>query len=186
MIGIDDRVFQRIAPRVPLPGRIELGQPLRMERLGVEREAERDSYTAAPGRAMDDPRSAAEKVGRLDLSQLDEESINNVRVAARAFIRGNSELVTSYRPMVERVIGQITLPIWPILKVTVAAGSVLEFGPGVNVLVAYELEIEQGGIVRSRGHLTINCTKMRKPGRVRPIVVRPPGGGVFRPIFRDA
>lgn len=185
MVGIDDRVFQRNPSKAPLPGRIDLGQPLGVGRLGVA-EAEGNFYTAAPGLAMDDPRAAAETVGGMDLSRLDDESVNNIRVAARAYVRGNSQLVASYRPIVERAIGQITLPIWPLLKVTVAAGSVLQFGPGVNVLVAWEVEIQEGGRIRSQGHLTVNCTRMRKPGRA--VVVRPDIGftGGFRPIFRDA
>lgn len=120
---------------------------------------------------------------KLDLRRLDDEALSNVRVAARAFVRGNSELVTSYRAIVERTLGTIQLPIWALLSVKVASGSVLEFGPGVNVLLAFEVEIESGGLIRSRGHLTVNCTNLRKPGRS--ILASRVIAGSFRPIFTD-
>jgi hypothetical protein len=118
----------------------------------------------------------------MNLNALDAEGIENVRLAAAAFVRGNSALVSSYKPLIEATIGAITIPVFALLTVTVASGSVLEFGPGVNVLVAYELEIEAGGIVRSRGHLTVNCTRVRKPSLG---VFRPGVGSLtgFRPIF---
>jgi hypothetical protein len=71
-------------------------------------------------------------------------------------------------------------------SITVAAGSVLQFGPGVNALVAYEIEIEDGGVIRSQGHLTISCTKMTKP-RKRPGLTTAGNLtiGTFRPIFSE-
>jgi hypothetical protein len=189
MVGIDDRVLRNVAPRVTLPGAIELGgrRPTGIAgAIGAIRDPESRGYTAAPGLAMDDPGQAA-ALSDADLNALDDESINNIRIAARAYVRGNSQLVASYRPLVERVVGQVTIPIWAILNVTVASGSVLEFGPGVNVLVAHKVTIESGGRIRSRGHLTVNCTSITKPGRIiaRPLNPNLIGGAVFRPIFSE-
>jgi hypothetical protein len=185
MVGIDDRVLRNVSSGVRLPGRIEVGRRTPVGTIGAVRDAESRGYAAAPGFAMDDAEPGRATISDAALNALDDEAIANVRIAARAFVRGNSQLVASYRPLVERVVGMVTIPVWAILTVTVASGSVLEFGPGVNVLVAHEVIIEAGGRIRSRGHLTVNCTKMRKPGKV---VVRPTATtlvGAFRPIFSE-
>jgi hypothetical protein len=183
MVGVDDSVLRAISPRVILPGPIDVGRrtPVGTASLGAVRDSESRRRMAGLGLA-DDPGTVSD----ADLNTLDDEAITNVRLAARAYVRGNSQLVASYKSLVERVVGLVTIPVWAIVNVTVASGSVLEFGPGVNVLVAHEVTVESGGRIRSRGHLTVNCTKLRKPGRV---VTRPLNpflsGTVFRPIFGE-
>lgn len=183
MVGIQDKVFKTIAPRVTLPTRIELNPRITKEAVGNVRDAPRSSsYTAAPGHGLDDPASAAGALGDVDLSSLDDEAVDNIRVAARAYVRGNSAMVASYKPIVEATIGRVTIPVWPLLTIRVASGSVLELGPGVHALVAYQVIVEQGGMIRSRGHLTINCTKLSKPGK---IVINKNPIGIFKPIFSE-
>ena len=184
MIGIDDRIAKSISPKVSLPGRIEIGRSSISAGGRAERDVGAGSYLASPGLAVGDPAAAATKLNQFDLASMDSETLKNVRVATKAFVRGNSELVASYKPIISQVIGSITIPIWPILKVTVASGAVLEFGPGVNVLVAYEVEIEPGGVVRSFGHLTINCTQLTRP-RFRVTTTTTTTRGPFRAIFSD-
>jgi hypothetical protein len=190
MVGIDNRIAKTAASRVALPGRIDLGRTARTATLGRtfsdssgrQQEPQRGYYSAAPGLPMHDPASPAAKISQADLASMDSESLTNVRIAAKAFVRGNSEVVASYRPVIEAAIGVVIIPIWAVLKVTVASGSVLEFGPGVNVLVAYEIEIEPGGIVRSHGHLTINCTKLTKTSSMI-AKLKTPFVGAFKPMF---
>jgi len=167
MIGVNDRLFERIPPDVPLPQPFELAPGGGLPRL-----------TAAVGL----PRAAApraEGVRRIDIDALEPQQLDNVRTAARAFLRGNSELVASFKPIIEHTIGTVELPVWPLLYVRVADGSTLEFGPGINVLVAYDIEIEGNGRIVSKGHLTVNATKLRKTGAV---VIGP--GPVVQPVVR--
>ena len=185
MIGIDDRVFANVGSRVPLPGRIEVGRTSAGRLPARPRDAgQGGAFSASPGMAARD--YSDDDVASMDLRTLDDEAITNVRLAARAFVRGNSSLVTSYLPVIQRAVGTITIPVFVPLRVRVPAGTVLEFGTGINVLVAYEVEIENGGTIRSRGHLTISCTKLRRPGGG---VIGPLAGGVltgtFKPIFSE-
>jgi hypothetical protein len=185
MVGVDDPVFRNVSSKTTLPGTIALGSRASLGRFSVMRDTGAGAFEASPGMAMDDATGAREVSNDL-LRQLDDDDLNNVRLAARAYVRGDSKLVTSYSPLFSRAIGTITIPVWPMLSVTVASGSVLHFGPGVHALVAYQVTIEDGGRIVSQGHLTVNCTRFRKPGRVRPGLVV--GGSLtteFRPIFSE-
>jgi len=187
MVGIEDRVFKNVAPSVALPGRIELGSRLRAGSITSSGDSpQRRSFTAAPGHTMDDPEGASAVLEDADLASLDTEAIENIRLAARAFVRGNSATVSSFRPLIEATVGRVTIPVFALKTVVVENGSVLEFGPGVNALVAYEVQIEQGGVIRSRGHLTVSCTKLVRPGRS---VIRGISAtnltAAFRPIFSE-
>jgi hypothetical protein len=191
MVGIEDRVARNRAGRMTIPDRIELGIRPGAGAIGAITEApKRQPFVAAPGRMAD-----AEPGGRdLDpqtLSQLNSDDVENIRRAAYSFVRGNSELVSGYRPLIEAALGTITIPVFALLNVTVEAGSVLEFGPGVHALVAHQITIEFGGMIRTRRHLTINCTKMSRPSR--PFLHATLATGVtvgslarsFRPIFSE-
>ncbi|GEM_PF-1372124 len=182
MIGIEDRVAQNFSATRALPGAISLGMRVAGRTMGLG-DAGAPSFHASPGMAMDSVAQTS-TVAPEHLNQLDDDDLNNVRLAARAFVRGDSKLVASYSPLFTSVIGQITIPIWAMLTVTVHSGATLSFGPGVNTLVAYQVIIENGGRILSHGHLTVNCTKLVRPsgGAIRPTLV----GGLttaFRPIF---
>jgi len=182
MVGIEDGVFRNVASRVTLPGPVSVGRRVTPSGFSVMRDADPKSFEAAPGLELDDPQAAANRLSDEDLRSLDYDAVNNIRLAAKAFVRGDSRLVSSFRPVIERVIGEVIIPVWPLVSVTVPSGSVLEFGSGVNVLLAYEVIIEEGGIIRSQGHLTVNCTKVRRPGQsVRPVLTN--RTGTFRPVF---
>lgn len=185
-VGVEDSIGQRLTPR--LPGRIDLGgrTPAVGGRPVGDVQARR--FQASPGMMMDEGYSGS--LSDDDLRMLDADDVNNVRLAARAFVRGDARLVSSFKPIFPGVIGKITIPIWPVLSIHVAGGSVLEFGTGVHALVAYEITIEDGGRIVSRGHLTVNCTKMQQGGLRRFLgpLVRTEIGGVahgFRPIFSE-
>jgi hypothetical protein len=183
MVGVDNNVFRNVSPRITLPGSVVIGN-----KINTIRSSSRPAFQAASGKVMDDAQQAAfDTISDAEIAALDGESVNNIRLAARAFVRGNSELVSSFKPVLEKVLGMITIPVWSFVTVRVARGSVLEFGPGVNALVAYEVIIEDGGTIRSRGHLTVNCTKLRKPGgginpAIGPLTTTL---GTFRPIFSE-
>lgn len=182
MVGLDDRVAKTLSSQVKLPSRITVSPAGGANPITVSRDAGQ-AFVASPGL------SDGEAPGQFDpgaLAQLDSEAVENIRLAARAYVRGNSTLVSSYRPLIEATLGQIIIPVFALPSIKVAAGSVLQFGPGVNALVAYEIEIEDGGVIRSQGHLTISCTKMTKP-RKRPILTTAGNLtiGTFRPIFSE-
>lgn len=154
-IGIPDVVFERIGrlPRVALPttGRLPHAPPSPIE-------------TESPGNVRITGRPhGRESAKHVDLSQLESTDFDNIRAAARAYVRGNSTVVSAFKPIIESHFEIFQVAIWPFLRVKVPRGSVLEYGPGAHVLVAHEVEIEEGGIIRSRGHLTVNCTVMKKP-----------------------
>lgn len=168
MVGVDDRVFATRPTNVALPGRIDLASKIAAGTTNTAALRATPAATqmrAAAGMMMDADTAKSMVVGDEELRMLDADDVNNVRVAARAFVRGDSKMVTSYAPLFEKVIGRITIPVWPILSIHVASGSVLQFGTGVHALVAYQITIEEGGKIVSRGHLTVSCTKMNKPGR---------------------
>jgi len=164
MIGVDDRLFETVPQRSAMPDRMAL------DLRGV-------TVVAAPGlRPHTD--DMATRIGRdFDLEGLDSGELDNVRLAARAYLRGNSKALSSFKPIIERAIGRVDLPVWPVLNVTVADGSTLEFGPGVNVLAAHEVTIEGSGRIVSRGHLTVNATILRRTRQ--PFFT----GGIHEPVF---
>jgi hypothetical protein len=182
MVGVDDRVFRNIAPGTALPGRVALGTRPVAGRATVARDVDTRQFKAGPGLPLDDATGVPDVSDDL-LRQMDDDDVNNVRLAARSFVRGDTRLVASFSPLFPRVIGTVIVPVWPLLSVTVASGSVLEFGPGVHALVAYQVTVEEGGRIVSRGHLTVNCTVFRKPGRSRPFTTVGALTGGFRPIF---
>lgn len=85
-----------------------------------------------------------------------------IRAHARAYLYGDSSLVASAKPSLLKHFDVFMLPAWLFQKVKVSSGSVLLFGPGANVLLAQELEIEEGGQVVSLGPLTIRVATLRK------------------------
>jgi hypothetical protein len=172
MIGVDDRIFQRMPQKGPLPRRIDL--PLGE---GAQRRVAGPGLAVA---AMPQPEAIPPSI---DFEKLTSADLDNIRIAARAYLRGNSALVASFKSILETIIGIVIVPVWPVLFVKVSSGSTLEFGPGVNVLVAYDIEIEDGGKIVSHGHLTVSCTKLRKV--LRRVVIKPHTGVLAKKtIFR--
>jgi len=85
-----------------------------------------------------------------------------IRAHARAYLYGDSSLVANARPSLMKHFDIFIVPVWHFLKVKVSSGSVLLFGPGANVLLAQELEIEEGGQIVSLGPLTVRVATLRK------------------------
>ncbi|MGB9604243.1 MAG: hypothetical protein ACP5U2_15890 [Bryobacteraceae bacterium] len=88
--------------------------------------------------------------------------LDAVRPHARAYLYGDSALVAHAKPVVQTRFEVFLVPVWNFLRVKVSSGSVLLFGPGANVLLAAELEIEEGGRIVSLGPLTIRVATLRK------------------------
>ena len=147
-IGVPDRIFDR---RV-LPSRMPISRFPLPSMLRAQPELLRGIEAG----------SMAEILRRIDPARLTSEDRDNVLQAARAYVRGDSRLVATYEPLVEAVISVFRIPIWIFVTVKVQAGSVLEFGPGANVLAAWRVIIEEGGTIRSHGSLTLNCTHLEK------------------------
>ena len=104
----------------------------------------------------------------VSVEDLSSDDLALVRDAARASLRGDFRQAAPFADLISLVFPVVQVPVWPILRVTVKSGSVLEFGPGQNVLLAYSVTIEQGGIIRSYGNLNVSATLLQKsaPERV--------------------
>jgi hypothetical protein len=96
----------------------------------------------------------------------------SIRSYARSYLFGDSRLVAEAKPVLEDYYGVIEIGVWLFPNIKISSGSVLSFGPGSNVLLANELEIEEGGRIISYGSLTVNVTTLRKtnPRFVFPLV----------------
>jgi hypothetical protein len=154
-VGVPDRVFDNVPPIVELP-------PQRLSAVARE---------LRPSRRIDRVRDVARAPGTVPEQPLSSEDLASVRVAARAFLRGDSRRVAHFKDLIERVFPVVEISVWPFLNVVVKSGSVLEFGPGQNTLVAHTLTIEEGGRIRSYGNLDVSATILRRdvPPVVHPI-----------------
>ncbi len=94
----------------------------------------------------------------LDLDKLRSTELDAIRQVARAYVRGDSRKVKAYKLFLEQIYQIFEFPLWIFRTVIVRSGSVLEFGPGNNLLCAWRVQIEEGGIIRSEGSLTVNAT----------------------------
>ena len=99
--------------------------------------------------------------------------LDNIRTAAVSFIWGNSTAASEFKSTIEATFQNIQVAVWPVLTITVSAGSVLEIGAGPHVLCAWKIIIQQGGQVRGVGtNLNVQCTILQK----QLVVVRSPIG----------
>lgn len=149
-IGVPDSVFENRADPVTPPARLSFS--------GVDMRRSNIEIPLA---------DALQKIKRKDLSS---EQILNIRTAARAYLRGDSRKLQDFKPWIEKVYPTIDVVVWPLLEIVVKSGSVLEFGPGPHVLVAYSLTVEEGGVVRSYGHLKIDVTVFKKQSNLTGVV----------------
>lgn len=88
--------------------------------------------------------------------------LDAVRAHARAYLYGDSTQIVRAKPLLEGAFKYFNVFVFAFLKIKVSSGSVLFLGPGPNVLLASELEIEEGGQVISVGPLTVRVGILRK------------------------
>lgn len=93
---------------------------------------------------------------------LTSENLTHIRDVARAYLRGDSRKLSEYKGWIKSIFPIVSVSFWPFFNITVKSGSVLEFGPGPNVLIACSITIEEGGLVRSYGDLKVDATILRK------------------------
>lgn len=108
---------------------------------------------------------------RLDHRLLRHEELQELKSAAHAYIRGEQRMVGAYKSLLEAFYGDFQVAGWFFTTITVESGAVLELGRGANVLSAYKVVVEQGGTIRSKGTLTVDCTILSSPPtgiRIRP------------------
>lgn len=141
-IGTPDVLSERASNIVDIP------QPLRFPDLTLRR-----------GEVELPPEDAA---ARLSVEDLSSHHLAEIRKAAKGYIDGDSRRFRDFKPWIEKVFPIINVNIWPFLNVTVKSGSVLEFGPGAHVLSAFNLTIEDGGLIRSHGFLKVDAVIMQK------------------------
>jgi hypothetical protein len=107
-------------------------------------------------------KAAAAALAAFDRGKLSSSQLDVLRGAAEAYVRGDSRLVASYRPILTQFIPRFEIPAWLFKVIRVRSGAVLEFGPGYHVLTAWKIIIEQGGTIRSRGSLNVDCTILER------------------------
>lgn len=108
---------------------------------------------------------------RFDPRLLRHEELQELKSAAQAYVRGEQRMVGAYKSLLEAFYGDFQVAGWFFTTVVVESGAVLEFGKGANVLSAYKVVVEQGGTIRSKGTLTVDCTVLSSPSTG--ITVRP-------------
>jgi hypothetical protein len=144
-IGIPDTLFQagklsRATIKLPTAVAPEIEAPV-AERLAV-----------APVAGVDVARAA-----------LPAAELANTRVAANAYLFGDSALVAGYKTAVEKLFPNFQIIFWPFLTITVNPGSILTIGPGQNVLFAWKIVIHEGGVVYApHGNLKVDSVILQK------------------------
>lgn len=164
-VGLDDRVARSHARHVCIPplrehqpsGRVQAGGDPEQERMQAQRAlragAEQQDRTSLESRAA----------GTVSRKRMEA-----VQLAARTYVRGDSKAVPAgYKEVVEAVFKEFLIPIWAFSRIVVENGSVLQLGPGSNVLAAWEVEVQGSGTIRSKGHLKVDCTNLRHTSLLR-------------------
>jgi hypothetical protein len=142
-IGVHDDVFEKVDPFVDVQrSKVRTAQATFRSSEAPPADAARDMARSAQVR---DPALAHE--------------------VARAYLFGDSRPLKQLKPWLSTMFPSISIPVWAFLDILVKSGSVLEFGPGPNVLVARSVTIEPGGKIRSHGHLKVDVTTIEKPSR---------------------
>lgn len=162
-VGVDDRVAQRYARPVclpPLNERESTGRGYAGGDRAKERLARQKAVLEADTKAQTSEQEA--KLASRATRGVSRQHLEAVQQAARAYVRGYSKLVQpEYKQAVELVFGEFLIPVWAFNRIVVENGSVLQLGPGSNVLTAWEVEIQGSGTIRSKGHLKVDCTNLR-------------------------
>ena len=154
-IGVPDRVFDEIEPLAEAPklSRLRLLQPdAPAYKAMAMRSTPADAVEAAEGRAHDEPELA--------------------RDLARAYIYGDSRKLKKHASWLSKKFPAVDIAVWPMFNIVVKSGSVLEFGPGPNVVVASSVTIEAGGKIRALGSLKIDATLLQRTLPLR-VVLNP-------------
>lgn len=178
-IGVPDSTFDHADAVVELPAARREGVLSRFagpRAAVIERGVSRRLTVGPGGAGPAEARAVGAPPAAELVASMSSEDLSEVRAAARAYLRGDSRRLAGYKPVIEAVFPVVEIPLWPFLNITVKSGSVLEFGPGPHALVAHTLTIEEGGVVRSYGDLTVSATILR---RTRPSVVFPLDASMF-------
>lgn len=154
-IGVPDRVFDDIEPLAEAPKLFKLRQ-LQPDAAAYKAMAMR----SAPAEAADATASRANEDPEL------------ARDLARAYIYGDSRKLKKHAPWLSKKFPAIDIAVWPMFNIVVKSGSVLEFGPGPNVVVAGSVTIEAGGKIRALGSLKIDATLLQRTLPLR-VVLNP-------------
>lgn len=147
-IGVHDDVFEKVDPFVDVQrSKVRMAQATSRPNDTLPSVAVRDIGQSANVR---DPALALE--------------------VARAYLFGDSRPLRQLKPWLSTMFPSISVAVWAFRDIRVKSGSVLEFGPGPNVLVARSVTIEPGGRIRSHGHLKVDVTTMEKVSRFASVV----------------
>ncbi len=143
-IGVPDGIFDQIDP---------FAEPPRREAMRAIRE---------PVSVLHDAESARASTTACKHDVEETYSPILARDVARAYLYGDSRKLQRLKPWLSERFPSVEIALWPFLEIIVKSGSVLEFGPGPNVLVARRVTIEKGGVIRTHGHLKIDVTILER------------------------
>jgi hypothetical protein len=173
-IGTPDRVFDELDPFVDGPKAARIRQ-LQAE-VAVDRPELRQLRTDASAERREQltravrPEPATTQAGLEGRRRLADDP-QVAREVARAFLFGDARNLQSLAGWLGTQFPSIDVAVWPFMNVTIKSGSVLEFGPGPNVLIAWNLTIETGGKLRSHGHLKVDATRMQKSSPLKFVAI---------------
>ncbi len=88
---------------------------------------------------------------------------DSLSAMTRSYIYGNAKRLAEWEQVLSFVLTDWCIPFWAFNQIIVEAGSVLELGPGTNILSADELIIEHDGTVRAYGALALNVGTLKRP-----------------------
>lgn len=105
----------------------------------------------------DKKKSFSDNIGALLSDKLED-----IGSLAKAYIYGESDLYTAWRPLLDWHFQDFKLPVWLFNTVIVENGSVLEINEGVHKLVGNKLVIERGGTIIARNYLNLEFTTITR------------------------
>ncbi|MEN8136184.1 MAG: hypothetical protein ABFS18_11715 [Thermodesulfobacteriota bacterium] len=81
----------------------------------------------------------------------------------KAYLYGDSRPILKYKPLMEAYWDRFRIPQWWFKRIYVPAGSVITISPNnAGILLAYSIEIEEGGKVICNGSMTLDVTRINK------------------------
>lgn len=81
----------------------------------------------------------------------------------RAYVYGNSNEISVYKPLLEHYWEKFHIPVWWFRRIYVPSGAVVTLSPGnAGILWAYSIEIEEGGKVLCDGTMTFDVSQIKK------------------------
>jgi hypothetical protein len=106
---------------------------------------------------------AVDAFKHIDFKRIHPDDQKAIHQIALGFGRGMATHIEQHRALVDAYLRGIQFQVlrWPFFNVYVGPNSVLEFDEHVHAVVAYQVTIDVGGRIHSRGSLMVDCTILK-------------------------